>query len=80
MLVTDRYGAISTAEHPALTRFDSYVVGSTAWGASSPAVSPFTGYFVYASTETTVPVAAQNFPYKQAADDLLNLPTDYKME
>lgn len=73
VLVLDRYGHPAVTGVDAVAPFSSYVLGSTAWGEEAPAVTPFTGYFVYTEAETEVPVAAADVPHKQAADEALEI-------
>ncbi|MDZ7730907.1 MAG: hypothetical protein U5K37_08395 [Natrialbaceae archaeon] len=74
LLAHQRFESPGTTVHPSTDGEGTYIIGSVDWGVTPPAVSPFAGTFVYAENETAVPVRAQKFPYKQAADDKLGLP------
>ncbi|MDZ7731160.1 MAG: right-handed parallel beta-helix repeat-containing protein [Natrialbaceae archaeon] len=73
LLVLDPFDRPTGDRFGTADAFDSYVVGSTDWGATSPSVSPFGAYFVYADSPTELPVMAQDFPYRQVLDDLLGI-------
>ncbi|MDZ7730923.1 MAG: hypothetical protein U5K37_08480 [Natrialbaceae archaeon] len=74
LLTHKPFGPLETAEHPDVTSFNSYTIGATAWGDTPPMVSPFTGTFVYATANTTIPVQATEIKHKQGADEKLGLP------
>ncbi|MDZ7729816.1 MAG: hypothetical protein U5K37_00575 [Natrialbaceae archaeon] len=74
VLVFDRYAQPLTGEYDPTPEFESYVVGSTAWGHTAPPVNPFTGYFVYMAESGDLPVTASNLDHKPHANELLDLP------
>ncbi|MDZ7731158.1 MAG: putative metal-binding motif-containing protein [Natrialbaceae archaeon] len=76
LLVLDEFGEPNGTLFDTVNPFESYVVGSTAWGASAPEVNPFGAYFVYAESSTTISQSAESFPHRQALDIQLGIRED----
>ncbi|MDZ7730915.1 MAG: Ig-like domain-containing protein [Natrialbaceae archaeon] len=73
LVVREVYTPAQSLEVSYWSGFSNYIVGSDDWGVSPPSVSPFGGYFVYATGETEIPVAVQNISHRQDASSLLGL-------